>query len=163
VAALGDSTAVIGLRDGRIERVTDDRIARVAPDLREQYRDRLRAGCSFDSTHHELLRKIQHAERAARNKHGGYWIAEADPTAAAHASVRSYPSDLVAWCVLATDGAQRVYDHIRGNWSALPADPSDLQSCLERLHAWEADRDPDGRLLPRAKRHDDKALVVWRP
>jgi hypothetical protein len=24
-------------------------------------------------------------------------------------------------------------------------------------------RDPNGQLLPRAKRHDDKTLVVWRP
>jgi hypothetical protein len=163
VAALGDSTAVIGLRDGRIERITDGRIARVAGGLREQYRDRLRAGCGFDSAHHALLREIQRAERAARNKPDGYWIAEADPIAAAHATLRTYPADLVEWCVLATDGAQRLYDHIGGDWSALPADADSLHRCLECLHAWEADQDPDGRALPRAKLHDDKTLVAWRP
>jgi hypothetical protein len=54
-----------------------------------------------------------------------------------------------------------VYDHLHGDWSALPVDADHLHRCLEQLHEWEADRDPDGRLLPRSKRHDDKTLVTW--
>jgi hypothetical protein len=162
LAALGDSTAILGLRDGRIERVTDNRIAQIALDLRDQYRQRLRAGHGFDATHRALLREIQHAERAARNRPGGYWIAETDPTVAEHAIIRHYPASLVEWCVLATDGAQRLYDHRGGDWSTLPADPSHLRHRVEQLHRWESEHDPDGRLLPRAKRHDDKTLVVWR-
>jgi hypothetical protein len=146
-----------------VERVTDERIARVAPGLRAQYQGRLRAGHGFDSTHQALLREIQRAERAARNRPGGYWIAEADPAAAEHTTIRRYPTDLIEWCVLATDGAQRVYDHRHGDWSARPADTGCLQRCLEQLHEWEARCDPHGRLLPRAKRHDDKTLVVCRP
>ena len=61
---LGDSTAMVGLRDGRIERLTDDRLARVAPELRTRYRERFRAGHGFDDTHAALLRHIQRAERA---------------------------------------------------------------------------------------------------
>jgi hypothetical protein len=163
LAVLGDSTAVIGLRDGRTDRVTDDRITRVAPDLRRRYRERLRAGHGFDETHAALLREIQQAERAARNRPGGFWVAEADPDAAEHAAVRRYPADHIAWCVLATDGAQRPYDYRQGDWSALRADVHPLRRCLDQLHEWEAHCDPDGRLLPRSKRHDDKTLVVWRP
>jgi len=162
IAVLGDSTVVVGLRGRRIERLTDDRIARVAPDLRTKYRERLRAGHGFDDTHAALLGDIQRAERAARNRPDGYWIAEADPTAAEHAVVRRYPVDEIEWCVLATDGAQRPYDHRGGDWSALPADAHQLRHCLDQLHEWEAHCDPDGRLLPRSKRHDDKTLVVWR-
>ncbi|OLT06409.1 hypothetical protein BJF90_16555 [Pseudonocardia sp. CNS-004] len=163
VAALGDSTAVVGLRGGRIERITDERLSRIAPDLRQQYQRRLRAGHGFDSTHRTLLRQVQRAERAVRNSPGGYWIAEADPAAADHAIVRRYPADQVEWCVLATDGAQRPFEYLHGIWSDLPADAGQVRSHLERLQMWEATGDPDGYLLPRSKRHDDKTIVVWRP
>lgn len=163
IAVLGDSTAIVGLRDGRTERMTDNRITRVAPDLRSRYSERLRAGYGFDETHAALLREIQQAERAARNRPDGFWIAEADPSAAEHAAVRRYPTEQIEWCVLATDGAQRPYDHRQGDWSALPADARQLGRLLDQLHNWEARSDPDGRLLPRSKRHDDKTLVVWRP
>lgn len=50
---------------------------------------------------------------------------------------------------------------------AVPSDASrarcdvdGLNRLLSECHRWEAEDDPDGRLLPRAKRHDDKALVV---
>lgn len=163
VAALGDSTALLGLRGGHLARITDNRIAQIAPHLREQYRSRLRAGHGFDSAHRTLLREIQQAERAARNRPDGYWIAEADPAAAHHAIVQRYPADQIEWCVLATDGAQRPFDHRHGDWSTLPADAGHLHRCLEQLHEWEEKSDPNGRLLPRSKRHDDKTLVVWRP
>jgi hypothetical protein len=163
VTALGDSTAVIGMRDGRVERITDDRLAHVAPELRAQYRDRLRAGHGFDSTHRAILSEIQRAERASRNTPAGYWIAEADPAAADHVITRRYPASDVSWCVLATNGAQRPYDHRNGDWAALPADADPLRRHLEELQRREDERDPDGRLLPRAKRHDDKTVVVWRP
>jgi hypothetical protein len=153
---LGDSTALVGLRNGHTERLTDDRIAHIALDPRQQYRHRLRAGDGFDATHRALLQRIQQAEREARNRPGGYWIAEADPIAAAHAAIRRYPADFVEWCVLATDGAQRVHDYRGSDWSALPADAHRLHQHLEALHRWEATSDPNGRLLSRAKRHDDK-------
>jgi hypothetical protein len=135
----------------------------VVPDLRAKYRERLSAGHGFDDRHSALLREIQRAERAARNRPGGYWIAEADPKAAEHATVRRYPTEQIEWCVLATDGAQRPYDFRHGDWSALPADAQRLRRCLDQLHEWEARSDPDGQLLPRSERHDDKTLAVWRP
>jgi hypothetical protein len=81
-AVLGDSTIVVGLADGRTERLTDDRMGRVAVAQRERYRDRLRAGGGYDEQHRATLGTIQAEERAARNRHAGYWIAEADPQAA---------------------------------------------------------------------------------
>jgi serine/threonine protein phosphatase PrpC len=159
---LGDSTAVVGRRGGLTERWTDQRIADVAVDLRDQYRHELRAGRGYGSAHRERLREIQRAERAVRNTAGGYWIAEADHGAAQHAIVRRYPRPDVNWCVLATDGAQRGLDHRRTDWADLPkASAAELRSHLDDLQSWEADADPDGSQLPRAKRHDDKTVVTW--
>ena len=161
---LGDSTAVIGLHEGHTERWTDRRITSVAPDIRSQYRTALRAGSGYNSAHQDRLRAIQRAEHRARNTPNGYWIAEASPVAAHHALVRRYRSADIAWCVLATDGAQRGLDHHHVEWADLhKASTVDLQVCLADLHRWETYVDPDGRQLPRAKRHDDKTLVVWVP
>ena len=163
VAALGDSTAVIGLRDGRTERLTDTRIEHAAPEERARYRQRLSAGSGYDETHAALLRAIQRGERAARNTPAGYWIAEADESAGNNAIVRRFSCDAALWCVLATDGAQRVIDHNRADWAALPrASVGELVIYLDDLQRWETQQDPDGTQLPRAKRNDDKTIVTWK-
>jgi hypothetical protein len=163
-AVLGDSTIVIGLVDGHTERLTDDRMSHVAAPDREHYRDRLRTGAGYDEHHRATLGSIQTAERAARNRPSGYWIAESDPEAAAHTITRHYPRDNVSWCVLATDGAQRGIDHLGVPWTDLPtASTEELAALLDELHRWESDADPAGALLPRAKPHDDKTIAIWRP
>ncbi|WP_214370902.1 PP2C family serine/threonine-protein phosphatase [Pseudonocardia sp. H11422] len=162
VAVLGDSTAMIGFHNGRTERLTDDRIEHIAAQEREQCRAHLARRSGYNSTHRELLTKIQHAERQARNREDGYYIAEADATAAHHAILRSFPRDEVAWCVLATDGVQRGLDHHGIDWITLYQDSdAELAHRLDELQRWEAEQDPDGAHLPRAKRHDDKTLVTW--
>jgi serine/threonine protein phosphatase PrpC len=159
---LGDSTAVIGRRDGLIERWTDERMTTIAADLRARYREELRAGRGYSSAHLELLSQLQRAERAARNTDAGYWIAEADENAGRHAIVHRYLRTDVDWCVLATDGAQRGFDHHHTDWAALhEASTVELNDLLGSLQQWEAEADPDGRQLPRAKRHDDKTVVTW--
>lgn len=161
LAVLGDSTVVVGWRDGRTQRITDARIAAIATDLRAEYRRRLAEGHGYDAAHAELLVRMQQAQRAARNAPGGYWIAEADPEAARHAVVRRYPRAGLAWCVLATDGAQRAVDHLGIVWASLAERAtSGLHEVLDALHDWEEHGDPGGALLPRSKRHDDKTLVV---
>jgi hypothetical protein len=52
------------------------------------------------------------------------------------------------------------------DWLALAHYDSDqLAAVLAVIHEWEAAADPDGRTLPRAKRHDDKTPAaipaVW--
>lgn len=163
-AVLGDSTIVVGLAEGRTERITDDRMSRIAHPQREQYRHRLRIGAGYDEHHRATLQTIQTAERDARNQAAGYWIAETDPAAADHALIHRYPYRAVEWCVLATDGAQRSIDFHGIQWPDLPTmTMEELRAMLDELHRWEADDDPTGALLPRAKRHDDKTLVTWTP
>ncbi|WP_075298592.1 MULTISPECIES: protein phosphatase 2C domain-containing protein [unclassified Pseudonocardia] len=163
-AVLGDSTIVLGTRDGTTERLTDDRLASIAPEQRRAYLSRLAAGAGYDDEHRRLLVGLQNHERDARNTPGGYWIAEADSNAADHAEVRRYRADDVRWAVLATDGAQRGIDHLDRRWADVAAmGDTELTALLDELHRWEAETDPEGKQLPRAKRHDDKTLVTWPP
>ncbi|MFP5022520.1 hypothetical protein [Pseudonocardia phyllosphaerae] len=160
--ALGDSTIVLGLADGSETRLRDDRLAAVAPTQRDTYRRRLESGHGYDGTHRQILSEIQSAEIAARNSEMGYWIAEADPAAARHSVARRDALTELRWAVLATDGAQRPIDHLELPWADVAARDSDaLGALLHDLHRWETHMDPDGRALPRAKRHDDKAVVTW--
>jgi hypothetical protein len=150
-----DTAAV--LTDGRLDRL----------DLPESrlYRDRLAAGSGYDTAHAATLRDLQAAQRARRNTPGGYWIASANPEAAAHAITRTVPAASLDWIVLATDGAIETARH-RGldDWEAIAdSGQAALSAFLQRCQAWEENDDPDGRQLPRAKRHDDKAIATVRP
>lgn len=157
---LGDSAIRIATAGG-INHLTDDRLASVAPELSTSYRDRLRAGHGYDQQHRALLSELQRRQANARNTADGYWIAEAEPAAAAKALTRSYPLDRLDWCILSTDGAHRPIEHLGIDWHDIAKLDSDgLYRLLMDLHRWEADTDPDGRRLPRSKRHDDKTLAV---
>ncbi len=159
---LGDSAIHVATPDG-VERLSDERLASVAPEVRASYRQQLSAGHGFDSEHRDLLNKLQRSQAAVRNLAGGYWIAEAEPAAAAHAITRTYPLDGIEWCVLSTDGAYKPIEHLGIDWHDIAKlDDDGLYRLLLDLHRWEADNDPDGQQLPRSKRHDDKTLVVGR-
>ena len=163
-AVLGDSTIMLGTSAGDTIRLCDDRLAAIAAPLRRAYRERLRDGHGYDDVHRKLLVDIQRDERRARNTEGGYWIAEADSHAGHHADVRRYPLTDLEWAVLTTDGAQRVIDHLDISWLNVAAKSDrELADLLRDLHQWEAEHDPDGQQLPRAKRHDDKTLAAWTP
>ncbi|WP_145981525.1 hypothetical protein [Pseudonocardia sp. HH130629-09] len=164
VAALGDNTIVLGLTSGGEVRLRDDRLSTVDPAARRTYHERLRHGHGYDDGHRDLLTTIQRSEVQARNTQDGYWIAEADPDAGHHAETMHLPHESVSWAVIATDGAQRVIDHLGLPWADVAtSDDDELQALLDRLHRWETENDPNGQALPRAKPHDDKTLVVWQP
>jgi hypothetical protein len=157
VLTLGDTQVVTPQRI-----IRDDRLNRVAKDKRAAYQARLRAGHGYDDEHRALLRALQNEQRRYRNRPGGYWIAETDPKAARHALRVRLPITSTSWLILATDGAHRPLGHLGlDDWHRLARlDPAALSDLLERCDRWEAEADPDGRALPRAKRHDDKSLAV---
>lgn len=163
-AVLGDSTIVLGTSDALEVRLCDERMAAVATARRRAYAERLEQGRGYDDTHRQLLSDLQDDERRARNSEDGYWIAEADSSAGHHADLHRYDRADLRWAVLATDGAQRVIDHLHLSWADIAGrDETELLALLQELHQWEAERDPGGRLLPRAKRHDDKTIAAWIP
>ena len=157
---LGDSFIFYGTGPGAGV-LTDDRLAALCRPERQRYRERLAAGSGYDDTHRDLLRVLQREQRTHRNRPGGYWIAEADPAAAGHAQTLSLPVPAASWMVLATDGAVNTARHLGlDDWPALArSGPAALERLLARCQDWEANTDPGGRQFPRAKRHDDKAIV----
>lgn len=156
VLVLGDSQVVI---PGEIFR--DDRLGPLANSERSAYRARLRSGHGYDDEHRRMLAALQAEQLRYRNRPGGYWIAEADPSAAEQALIRHLPPDLAPWVILATDGAYKPMEHLGlDDWPQVAAANSDgLAELLQRCQDWEA-LDDQGQELPRAKRHDDKTLAV---
>lgn len=161
---LGDSSVVIGYSDGTQEVISDERLDALDFQESQLYRERLQAGHGYDSDHFSLLRSLQRKQRQHRNRHHGYWIAEADPEAAHQSITRRYPAERVDWAILATDGAVDPLTSLRISWEEVAGlDDHGLAQLLGRTHQWEADTDPDGVQLPRSKRHDDKTIAIVRP
>jgi hypothetical protein len=156
VLVLGDSQVVIPK-----EILRDDRLGPLANAERTAYRNRLVSGHGYDDEHRLILAELQTQQLRHRNRPGGYWIAEADPAAAEHALTRHVSPEEVPWCVLATDGAYKPMEHLGlDDWPRVAAAASDdLAALLWRCQDWES-TDEIGQQLPRAKRHDDKTLVV---
>lgn len=161
ILVLGDSTAVIGYANGNEEVLRDDRLQRLPLPAAKEYRTRLHQGRGYDRTHRELLATLQESQRRWRNRSDGYWIASTDPEAARHAVVASRPSDQIRWLVLATDGTTDILGPLGIGWRDIAEfDNTDLAGLLARCQQWEETVDPNGVLLPRAKRHDDKTVAV---
>lgn len=159
---LGDSTIVVGHTDGTVETITDSRLASVAAPQRQAYRRRLITGTGFDEEHRRLLHVLQIEQRRARNTKNGYWIAEADTSAAFNALERRYPQRQVADLVLMTDGAACIVETMElVDWQAV-ASIARAAGCAEILRMVTAaeDEDPYGEQFPRSKRHDDKTALL---
>jgi hypothetical protein len=142
----------------------DDRLSALATSERRRYQDRLGTGLGYDDEHRALLRALQEEQARFRNREGGYWIAEASARAASRAMASTFAVHEIPWCVLATDGVYRPVEHLGiDDWLRIAGlDHVAMGLLLEELDRWEAEEDPDGRALPRAKRHDDKAIVAVR-
>lgn len=100
--------------------------------------------------------------RALRNAEDGFWVAEADPAAARHALRRSWPRAEIETVLLASDGVSVAVDDYRVlDWPGLLeiGRTQGLSAVLDTVRAAEDD-DPACRRWPRAKAHDDQALVM---
>lgn len=159
VYVLGDSAAIV-ITDAGEQIVADDRISRIAPEVRQRYRERLASGAGFDEEHRKLLRRLQAAQKAAMNQPNGYWIAGATPEAADHAMVRSWPRTQVDAVILASDGALDSMSRVEEStsWLDLATEPAVV---LDRARERE-NEDHMARRWPRSKIHDDKTAVAIR-
>ncbi len=100
--------------------------------------------------------------RRRRNAEDGFWVAEADPAAAAHALRRSWPRAEVGAVLLASDGVSIGVDEYElFGWPEVLAmtKAAGPDAVLDAVRTAEK-LDPDGERWPRAKRHDDQALVM---
>ena len=110
----------------------------------------------------KALVRMKHAELAARNVPGGFWVAAADPSVVNQALTGEIPLKTVRRAVLLTDGATRAVIPFRiyGWPSLLSAVIMDGPKELIRQVRIAEDADPSGIRQPRNKIHDDATVAV---
>ncbi|HEX6345368.1 protein phosphatase 2C domain-containing protein [Umezawaea sp.] len=149
-AVLGDVSLVLDTGAGTTV-VSDDRVSRTASE------ERVLADTHPIGTPEKAgaLVRMKHAELAARNRPGGYWIAAAAPDAARHAVVGRVPG--VRRFALLSDGAARAVDPFGVlRWpDVLDTQPDDLVRLVREVEA----ADPLGERFPRNKASDDATVV----
>jgi hypothetical protein len=157
---LSDSP-VIAFTETGPEVLADDRLRSVP--RRGGYRARLRAGAGYGDDHLRALRSSGAAMDSWRNTEGGFWVAEADPAAAYQAITASWSLSTVDSVIMASDGVSCGVDdyQIFPGWPAVLdlATERGVGAVLDEVRAAELG-DPDGKRWPRAKPHDDQAMVL---
>lgn len=158
---LGDVTVVLDLGDDQPLVISDDRVSHTA-ELERREADRWPIGS--DEKEHILKNLMKPLELAARNVHGGYWIAATDPEAVAEAVVGEIPAANVRRIAVLTDGAARAITFGLTDWAGLLSllnhhGPDHL---IDLVRAAE-NADPAGIRHPRNKRSDDATAVYAQP
>jgi len=158
---LSDSFVVTLRADGAETVHTDDRLDAVGASERAAYRARLAAGSGYDVEHGEVLLALQAEQARRRNQPGGYWIAGAEPEAAAHGITTVEERSGVVALLLASDGVDPERHPEATTWRGLydEVTKGGPAPTLDRIHDAESE-DPGGERWPRSKRHDDKTLVT---
>lgn len=161
---LADSPIVLDTTDG-MRPVLDDQLASLQSRPGAGYRDRLRSGEGFGAGHRDALGTSMDRTSRWRNVDGGFWVAEAVPEAAAHASRLRLARRDVTSAMVMTDGVScGVQEYgIYPDWTAMldVALRDGPDAVLDQVRAAERS-DPDGVRWPRSKRHDDQALALVR-
>jgi hypothetical protein len=150
---LSDSTVAFD-RPGDPFVVTDSSVEAVARD-----KAAAAAAAAGDRDKVALAALIQEQQRM-RNRPGGYWVAQVDPTAAEHAYTGRV--DDARGAVLLTDGAALLVTSFKTmSWVelldiAFRRGPDYLIAMTRELE----DRDPRGEVWPRYKQRDDATAVT---
>ncbi|MEU0156853.1 protein phosphatase 2C domain-containing protein [Micromonospora fulviviridis] len=152
---LGDVSLVIG-QGGKLNIVTDDRVSRTAAAERAEA-DRHPIGSPGKTA---ALLAMKHAELAARNVPGGYWIAEADPKVVEHALTGSCQVSEQTRVAVLSDGAARAVTLGLLSWpnalDLLRAEgPTELIALVRQAEA----EDPQATRWRRNKCSDDATAV----
>jgi hypothetical protein len=114
------------------------------------------------SGHAQALRRLVERQTATRNREDGWWVAAADPAAAGHAMVNTYPREALRRVVVLSDGATRPVDQMGlYSWPDYldlldTLGPTDLIARIRKIELG----DPLGRAHPRTKVHDDATIAA---
>lgn len=157
---LCDSVLLIQPSPGTPWAVCDDRLAAISRKLSADV-DRLPAG---GRDRHIAGQNYRRRLGAARNQPDGFWLAAANPAAAAHALTGIVPVAELSSVALLSDGASRIADSFgRASWAdvcaVLAADGPD--ALIGQVRMAEAS-DPACARWPRSKASDDATVVYWR-
>ncbi|MET9648714.1 protein phosphatase 2C domain-containing protein [Streptomyces sp. NPDC006460] len=157
---LGDCTLVVDRR-GAVEAISDTRLEAVAQTERAAMKDAAPESAERQRLHTRLVE----AERACRNRPGGYWVAASEPRAA-HASLHgTYSVSDVARAALLTDGAARLVSTFAlADWAECLnlLEEQGTATLINRVRGAELS---DSALLrwPRSKLHDDATVAYIHP
>lgn len=157
---LGDVTVVLDTTEG-VRTISDQRVSRTASDERAEA-DRHPIGSPEKDA---ALVKMKHAELAAQNRPGGYWVAAADPTVVEHATSGEVDAATVKRLAVVSDGVARLVDLFRlSTWSTVlntiaRHGPNHLLEDVRRAEL----ADPRGIAHPRNKRSDDATVAYAEP
>ncbi|MCX4984551.1 protein phosphatase 2C domain-containing protein [Streptomyces sp. NBC_00572] len=157
---LGDCTLLLE-RGHSVEAISDDRLASVA----QEDRAAMNAAPPGSAERRQLHSLLVQAERALRNRPGGYWVAAADPRAAEAALFGSCPREDVVRAALLTDGAARLTETFAlTDWTGCLDILEDQgpESLIRRVREAEL-TDASMTHWPRSKPHDDATAVYVRP
>lgn len=158
---LSDNVLVLDLEGEGVRTIVDKRVEEVAA-------DEMRAALQgpVDAPEHaDRVSALVAVQRRLRNRHGGYWVASTDPTAADEAIAGSIDLAQVRQAALLTDGASRLVDTFGAlTWEQLldllrTEGPSAL---IARTREAELS-DPTGERWPRFKRSDDATAAYVLP
>lgn len=153
---LGDCTLAIELMDSKIIEITDRRMDAIAADAFQAM-----LNVPIGTAEKQAARvAFVLQQMPSRNVPGGYPLAGTKPEAAHQAYTGSIPLSTVNRWVMTSDGAARYVEFRLGTWETAldvlsTAGPSYM---LGKLRRAEAD-DAAGERWPRAKLHDDAALI----
>jgi hypothetical protein len=154
--ALGDISIVFDAHSG-LHAITDDRVEKTAV-VERRNADRFPIGTPEKQG---ALIAMKHAELAARNQPGGFWVAAADPTVTQHAIVDSLSLSDLRGCAVLTDGAARIvrlFELLEWRELIELLDQAGPDEVLRRVRSTE-EIDPVGMKWPRNKRSDDATIV----
>lgn len=154
---LGDVTLAIDTTDG-LHVITDDRVNSTATAERAAA-DALPNGSPEKTT---ALIRMKHAELAARNVPGGFWVAAADPDVVSHSLTGELPLRKISRAILLTDGAVRAVKPfgLYGWPEVFSIVAREGPGGLIKQVRIAEDADPEANQHPRNKIHDDATVAV---
>ncbi|MFI6163152.1 protein phosphatase 2C domain-containing protein [Micromonospora haikouensis] len=153
---LGDVGIVLA-STSHLSVVIDDRVDKTAQAERREA-DKHPIGSAEKA---DALIRMKHAELAARNTEGGFWVSAADPTVVSHAIIESVPIGTVTRSIVLTDGAARLVRMFNDvSWRGMLdlLENQGPSEALRRVRELE-DSDPIASRWPRNKKSDDATLV----
>jgi protein phosphatase 2C-like protein len=155
---LCDSVLLLQPRHGGPRAISDPRLGQLIARHRPS-RDLPAGTPEHDAAWHAYAQRLAQA----RNRPGGFWLAAADPVAAAHALTGREPIRALAAVALLSDGATRLADRFHlATWAGICATLAEQgpAGLIRQVRDTEA-TDPSGQRWPRRKIHDDATAVYW--
>ncbi|MFF0822148.1 protein phosphatase 2C domain-containing protein [Micromonospora haikouensis] len=153
---LGD-VGVILASESHLSVIIDDRVDKTAQTERREA-DEHPIGSAEKA---DALIRMKHAELAARNTEGGFWVSAADPSVVNHAIIESVSIETVTRSILLTDGAARLVRMFNDvSWREMLdlLENQGPSEALRRVRQLE-ESDPLALRWPRNKKSDDATLV----